>query len=392
MSESIIPQKRWFSADFTREELNRYSRHLIMPEVTAVGQKRLKAARVLCVGAGGLGSPAGLYLAAAGVGTIGLVDFDSVDVSNLQRQILHGTKDIGRRKVSSAHDRLTDINPNLVLHSHDCRLESENAIEIVGNYDLVLDGSDNFATRYLTNDVCVFLKKPNVYGSIFRFDGQTTVFAPHLGGPCYRCMFPEPPPPGSVPNCADAGVLGVLPGIIGVMQATEAIKLILGIGESLLGRLVHLDALQMRFREFKLRRDPDCPVCGENPTVREPIDYEQFCSGTAGRSEPTVPTITVHALNSKQQSGEPFLLVDVREPFESDLARIAGSKLMPLGQLPDRLNELNQQEVTVLYCKTGLRSERAVQFLQTAGFQNVYNLAGGIDAWIDEIDSSIPKY
>jgi adenylyltransferase/sulfurtransferase len=275
---------------------------------------------------------------------------------------------------------------------HDCRLESENAIEIVGNYDLVLDGSDNFATRYLTNDVCVFLKKPLVYGSIFRFDGQTTVFAPHLGGPCYRCMFPEPPPPGSVPNCADAGVLGVLPGIIGVMQATEAIKLILGIGESLLGRLVHLDALQMRFREFKLRRDPNCPVCGENPTVLEPIDYEQFCSGTAGRSEPTVPTITVHALNSKQQSGEPFLLVDVREPFESDLARIAGSKLMPLGQLPDRLNELNQQEVTVLYCKTGLRSERAVQFLQTAGFQNVYNLAGGIDAWIDEIDPRIPKY
>ena len=392
MSESIIPQERWSSIDFTREELNRYSRHLIMPEVTAVGQKRLKAARVLCVGAGGLGSPAVLYLAAAGVGTIGLVDFDSVDVSNLQRQILHGTKDIGRRKVSSAYDRLTDINPNVVLHLHDCRLEGENAMEIVGNYDLVLDGSDNFATRYLTNDVCVFLKKPNVYGSIFRFDGQTTIFAPHLGGPCYRCMFPEPPPPGSVPNCADAGVLGVLPGIIGVMQATEAIKLILGIGESLLGRLVHLDALQMRFREFKLRRDPDCPVCGENPTVREPIDYEQFCSGTVGRSEPTVPTITVHALNRKQQSGEPFLLVDVREPFESDLARIAGSKLMPLGQLPDRLNELNQQEVTVLYCKTGIRSERAVQFLQAAGFQNVYNLAGGIDAWIDEIDPSIPKY
>ena len=282
MHKSVIAAERISDVGLTKEELQRYSRHLIMPEVTVEGQKRLKAARVLCIGAGGLGSPAALYLAAAGVGRLGLVDFDRVDLTNLQRQILHGTKDIGRSKLESARDRLRDVNPDIEIELHECRFSSENAQKIVADYDVIVDGSDNFATRYLSNDVCVFAGKPNVYGSVFRFEGQTTVFAPQLGGPCYRCLFPEPPPPESVPNCAQAGVLGVLPGIIGMLQAIEAIKLIVGIGESLIGRLLHFDALKVTFRELKLRRDPQCPVCGENPTIFAPIDYDQFC-GDAGR-------------------------------------------------------------------------------------------------------------
>src|SRR5881398_2430882 len=321
MKGSIIDDDRSGSMQFIAEERERYSRHLIMPEVTPSGQRRLKAARVLCIGAGGLGSPAALYLAAAGVGTIGLVDFDDVDLSNLQRQILHGTKDIGRRKLESARDRLCDINPQIETEMHKCRFSSENASQLVASYDLVVDGSDNFPTRYLSNDVSVFENKPNVYGSVFRFEGQTTVFAPHLGGPCYRCLFPEPPPPESVPNCAQAGVLGVLPGIIGMLQAIETIKLILGIGDPLIGRLLHFDALKVHFRELKLRRDPRCPVCGENPTIFAPIDYDQFCGA---QEAGTVPAISVQELKGKMDAHEPFELIDVREPFEFEIARING--------------------------------------------------------------------
>ena len=312
MNRSIIDEKRSRAMHLDVEELQRYSRHLIMPEVTSDGQSRLKAARVLCIGAGGLGSPTALYLAAAGVGTIGIVDFDDVDLSNLQRQILHGTKDIGRSKLESARDRLRDINPEIEIELHECRFSSENASQLVTQYDLVVDGSDNFPTRYLSNDVCVFARKPNVYGSVFRFEGQTTVFAPHLDGPCYRCLFPEPPPPDSVPNCAQAGVLGVLPGIIGMLQAIETIKLIVGIGEPLVGRLLHFDALKVKFRELNLRRDPECPVCGENPTIFSPIDYEQFCGA---RNEDAIPTISAHELKRKIDAREPFELIDVREAF-----------------------------------------------------------------------------
>src|SRR5437016_8094925 len=330
--------------EFTQEERVRYSRHLMMPEVGTEGQKKLKAGRVLCIGAGGLGSPAALYLAAAGVGTIGIVDLDDVDLSNLHRQLLHGTKDIGRTKLESARDRLRDVNPNVAIELHECRFTSVNAREIVKNYEVVVDGSDNFPTRYLSNDVCVFAQKPNVYGSIFRFDGQATVFAPHLGGPCYRCLFPEPPPPESVPNCAQAGVLGVLPGIIGMLQANEAIKLILGVGEPLVGRLLYFDALKMKFREFNLRRDPQCPVCGDSPTITEPIDYEQFC-GVATN----VPTVSVRELKQKLDAREPVQLVDVREPFEHEIASIDSARLIPLGELPDRLSELDRDRLTVVH-------------------------------------------
>src|SRR5881227_2498316 len=308
VKESIIDAERTSGGHLSAAELQRYSRHLIMPEVTADGQKRLKAAGVLCIGAGGLGSPAALYLAAAGVGTLGIVDFDRVDLSNLQRQILHGTKDIGRGKLESARDRLHDINPQIETELHKCRFSSENASQLVARYDVVVDGSDNFPTRYLSNDVCVFANKPNVYGSVLRFEGQTTVFAPHLGGPCYRCLFPEPPPPESVPNCAQAGVLGVLPGIVGILQAVETIKLIVGIGEPLIGRLLHFDALKVKFRELNLRRDPECPVCGENPTIFAPIDYDQFCGV---RDEETVPIISVNELKRKMDAREAFKLVDV---------------------------------------------------------------------------------
>jgi len=369
------------------EERVRYSRHLTMPEVGIDGQRRLKAAHVLCIGAGGLGSPAALYLAAAGVGTIGIVDFDDVDLSNLQRQILHGTKDIGRSKLKSARDRLRDANPNIEVELHECRFSSENASELVARYDLVVDGSDNFPTRYLSNDVCVFARRPNIYGSIFRFDGQSTVFAPHLGGPCYRCLFPEPPAPGTIPNCAEAGVLGVLPGIIGMVQAIEAIKLILGVGEPLIGRLLHFEALKMKFRELKLRRDPQCPVCGDAPTITAPIDYEQFCGIAAD-----VPAISVHDLKRKRDVREAIQLIDVREPFEFEIARIDGAKLIPLGQLANRLHELKRNGQTVVHCHTGMRSAQAVQMLRQTGFTNVYNLEGGIDAWANEIDPAMQKY
>src|SRR5881296_4350058 len=389
MNRSIIDDQRTSAVQLGAEELQRYSRHLIMPEVTADGQRRLKAARVLCIGAGGLGSPAALYLAAAGVGTICIVDFDAVDLSNLQRQILHGTKDVGRGKLESARDRLRDINPEIDIELHQCQFSSENASEIVSKYDVVVDGSDNFATRYLSNDVCVFERKPNVYGSVFRFEGQTTVFAPHLGGPCYRCLFPEPPPPESVPNCAQAGVLGVLPGIIGMLQAIETLKLILGIGEPLVGRLLHFDALKVKFRELNLRRDPECPVCGENPTIFSPIDYDQSCGVP---DEGAIPEMSPHQLKRKIDAGEPFELIDVREPFEYEIARIDGAKLIPLGEISERLDELSGERPIVVHCHTGKRSAQAVRLLRQRGFANVYNLEGGIDGWSDQIDPNVPKY
>ncbi len=396
MATSIIDPSRLDKIEFSNDEIARYSRHLIMPEVTLEGQKRLKAASVLCIGTGGLGSPIALYLAAAGIGRLGLVDGDIVDFSNLQRQILHGTKDVGRKKLNSARDRIREVNPNVQIDLHDTMFTSENAREIAADYDLVIDGTDNFPTRYLSNDICVFLKKPNIYGSIFRFEGQCTVFAPHLGGPCYRCLIPEPPPPGLVPSCAEGGVLGVLPGIIGVMQAIEAVKLIIGIGEPLLGRMIAFDALKMEFRQFKLRRDPKCPVCGENPTITELIDYDQFCgipqAAAAEAAEEPIPTISVHDLKRKLEAKEPFVLVDVREGFEYEIARIPGSKLIPLGELPSRMSELDSADEIVLHCKTGGRSGKALKLLREAGFAKLWNVEGGITAWADEIDPAVPKY
>lgn len=396
MSTSIIDPKRLEEIHFSNDEIARYSRHLIMPEVTLEGQKRIKAASVLCIGTGGLGSPIALYLAAAGVGRMGLIDFDVVDFSNLQRQILHSTKDVGRKKLNSARDRIKEVNPNVQVELHDCMFNAGNAMGIVQNYDIVIDGTDNFPTRYLSNDVCVFLKKPNIYGSIFRFDGQCTVFAPNLGGPCYRCLYPEPPPPGMVPSCAEGGVLGVLPGIIGVMQAIEAIKLIIGIGDPLIGRLSIFDALKMKFREFKLRRDPKCPVCGDKPTITEPIDYEMFCgipeAQKAEDEEMNVPTIEARELKDKMDRGDQFVLVDVREPFEYDIARIPSAKLIPLGELPSRLSELDSADDIVVHCKSGMRSAKAVHLLQDAGFGKLRNLTGGILAWSDQVDPTVPKY
>ncbi len=389
MKRSIIEDERSNAMQLSPAELQRYSRHLMMPEVTPDGQRRLKAARVLCIGAGGLGSPAAMYLAAAGMGTIGIVDFDDVDLSNLQRQILHGTKDIGRDKLESARDRLHDINPEIDVQLHKCRFSSENAPQLVSRYDVIVDGSDNFPTRYLSNDVSVLARKPNIYGSVFRFEGQTTVFAPHLGGPCYRCLFPEPPPPDSVPNCAQAGVLGVLPGIIGMLQAIEAIKMIVGVGESLVGRLLHFDALKARFRELNLRRDPECPVCGENPTIFSPIDYEQFCGGW---DEEAIPTMSAHELKQKMDAREPFELIDVRETFECEIARIDGARLIPLGEIAERADELPRDRPIVVHCHSGRRSAEAVRLLQQRGFGNIYNLEGGIDAWSDQIDPGVPKY
>ncbi len=393
---SIIDPSRTERTEFSNDEIARYSRHLIMPEVTLEGQKRLKASSILCIGAGGLGSPIALYLAAAGVGRMGLVDGDTVDFSNLQRQILHGTRDVGRKKLNSAKDRIREVNPNTQVDLYDTFFTSENAREIVEPYDIVIDGTDNFPTRYLSNDICVFLKKPNVYGSIFRFDGQCTVFAPHLGGPCYRCMFPEPPPPGMVPSCAEGGVLGVLPGIIGVMQAIEAVKLIIGIGEPLIGRMIAFDALKMKFREFKLRRDPKCPVCSANPTITDLIDYDQFCgipqAKAAEEEEAHVPQISAPELKAKQDRGDKFVLVDVREPFEWDICRIPGAKLIPLGQLASRMSELDSADDIVLQCKGGARSARALRLLREAGFSKVTNLDGGITAWAEQVDTSVPKY
>ncbi len=396
MAKSIIDPARLERIEFSNDEIARYSRHLIMPEVTLEGQRRLKAASVLCIGAGGLGSPIALYLAAAGIGRIGIVDADVVDFSNLQRQILHGTKDVGRKKLNSARDRIREINPNIQVDLHDALFRSDNAMEIAQNYDIVIDGTDNFPTRYLSNDVCVFLKKPNVYGSIFRFDGQCTVFAPHISGGCYRCMFPEPPPPGMVPSCAEGGVLGVLPGIIGVMQAIEAIKLIMGIGESLTGRLVHFDALKMKFKEYKLRRDPKCPVCGDCPTITELIDYDQFCgipqAAAAEAEEEPVPVISATELKARLDREEKFVLLDVREKFEFDICRIPGSKLIPLPELPSRMSELDSADEIVIHCKSGVRSAKALKLLKEAGFGKLWNVTGGIQAWSDDVDSSVPKY
>ena len=379
--------------ELSNEEIARYSRHLIMPEVALDGQKKLKSARVLTIGAGGLGSPLALYLAAAGVGTLGIVDFDVVDESNLQRQIIHGTSDVGRPKMESARDRIMDINPNVHVEAYEEALSSENALEIFKDFDIVVDGTDNFPTRYLVNDACVLLKKPNVYGSIFRFEGQASVFYAEEG-PCYRCLYPEPPPPGLVPSCAEGGVLGILPGAIGTIQATETAKLILGIGEPLIGRLLLYDALDMRFREMKLHKDPSCPVCGESPTVTELIDYQEFCGipqANAQAATDEVPEISVHELKKRLDNGGEVSVLDVREPHEYEVANI-GARLIPLGELPERLIELDKDETFAIHCKTGGRSASAVKLLQEAGFENVYNVKGGITAWSEEIDPSVPKY
>jgi molybdopterin/thiamine biosynthesis adenylyltransferase/rhodanese-related sulfurtransferase/molybdopterin converting factor small subunit len=379
----------------TNDEIKRYSRHLIMPEVGVEGQRKLKAAKVLCIGAGGLGSPAAMYLAAAGVGTLGLVDFDVVDFSNLQRQILHGTPDVGRSKLASARDRLNAINPLVQIDSYETALSSQNALDLFRPYDVILDGTDNFPTRYLVNDACVLLGKPNAYGSIFRFEGQASVFATK-DGPCYRCLYPEPPPPGLVPSCAEGGVLGVLPGIIGVIQATETIKLILGVGEPLIGRFLIYDALRMKFRELKLRKDPDCPVCGTHPTVRQLIDYDQFCGiAPAAPESATVNNateITSVELKERLDRGDPLKIVDVRESNEYQINRIPGSVLIPLGDVPKRYNELNPDEEIVVHCKMGGRSAKAADFLRSVGFKRVLNLKGGVLDWIDKVDPTQPKY
>jgi len=377
----------------SKEEVLRYSRHLIMPEVGMDGQLKLKAAKVLLVGAGGLGAPLGMYLAAAGIGRIGIVDFDVVDFTNLQRQIIHGTKDVGRKKLDSAAETMQDINPYVQIDKYEVPLTSDNALDIIKDYDMVIDGTDNFPTRYLVNDACVLLKKPNVYGSIFRFEGQATVFA--CGdGPCYRCLYPEPPPPGLVPSCAEGGVLGILPGMIGIVQATEAVKLILGTGEPLIGRLLLYDALAMRFRELKLRRNPECPVCGDHPTVTKLIDYQEFCGFGRGE-EPVVETsgdIDPTEVKEKIDRGDDFVLIDVREPHEYQICNIPSAKLIPLGELPKRVNELNTTDEIVAHCKSGMRSAKAVEFLKQAGFKRIRNMKGGILAWSDKVDPSVPKY
>jgi sulfur-carrier protein adenylyltransferase/sulfurtransferase len=377
----------------TPDEVRRYSRHLVVPDVGLAGQRRLKAARVLLVGVGGLGSPVALYLAAAGVGHLGLVDFDVVDVTNLQRQVIHGTTDVGRPKLDSARDRIHEVNPNVHVEGYGTRLTSENALEIIAEYDLVVDGTDNFPTRYLSNDACVMLGKPNVYGSIFRFEGQASVFAAE-GGPCYRCLFREPPPPGLVPSCAEAGVLGVLPGIVGTIQATEAIKLVLGAGDSLVGRLLLIDALSMQFRAVRVQRDPQCPACGTHE-IRELIDYEAFCAGpvpvTAGPSNRT-PEITPRELAQRLARGDDFDLIDVREPYEWDIARIPGARLIPLGTLAAALPGLDRDREIVVQCRSGARSADAVQRMRAAGFLHVYNLAGGILRWSEDVDPTVPQY
>jgi adenylyltransferase/sulfurtransferase len=374
------------------QETARYSRHLIMPEVGLEGQKRLKAASALLIGAGGLGSPLGLYLAAAGVGRIGLVDFDVVDFSNLQRQVLHGTPDVGRPKLQSARDRLAAINPAVSVELYETRLTSANALRILESYDVVIDGTDNFPTRYLVNDACVLLGKPNVYGSIFRFDGQASVFYPGKG-PCYRCLYPEPPPPGEVPSCAEGGVLGILPGLIGCIQATEAVKLLLGQGSPLVGRLLLYDALQMSFREFKVRRNPKCPMCGEQPTIKQLIDYEQFC-GVRGEAPVAAAggETTVEELKARLDRGEEVFILDVRNPPEVQICRIPGSVLIPLPSLPQRFGELDREREMVVHCKSGARSQQAIQFLRQQGFQKLKNLKGGILAWADRIDPTMSKY
>ena len=380
-------------------ELSRYARHLSLPEVGKKGQLRLKDSRVLVVGAGGLGSPLALYLAAAGVGTLGLVDFDEVDATNLQRQILHGTKDVGRAKLDSASERLADVNPHVSVVTHDVRLDSSNALEILGGYDIVADGTDNFPTRYLVNDACVLLGKPNVYGSVFRWEGQASVFASD-GGPCYRCLFREPPPPGLIPNCAEAGVLGVLPGIIGLIQALEVIKLVLGRGDTLSGRLLIFDALEMSWREMAISRNTSCAVCGDDPTQTGLIDYEDFCglnAPTGGKEEEMANTfgeVEALELHERLASEEPPFLLDVRQPHEWDIVNLEpeGAVMIPLAELPDRLDEIPADREIVVYCRTGARSASAAQMLVEEGFSNVFNFVGGIHAWVDEVDESLPKY
>ena len=376
-------------------EIGRYARHLIMPEVAMGGQARLKAARVLCIGAGGLGSPLTLYLAAAGIGTIGLVDFDVVDLSNLQRQILHTTADVGRPKIDSAEAKLKALNPDLVVNRYEFPINSDNALDLFAGYDVIVDGTDNFPTRYLVNDACVLLGKPNVYGSIFRFDGQASVFFPPHG-PCYRCLYPEPPPPDLVPNCAEGGVLGILPGAIGVIQATETVKLILGTGRPLIGRLMLYDALDMTFREMKVRKNPKCPICGPEPTITHLIDYQEFC-GVRGE-EPTPATsaeadeITPAEFQARREAGDPSLLLDVRNPVEIEICRIEGSTVIPLPELASRLGELPRDRPIVVHCKSGARSAQAADLLRAAGFGPVTNLTGGILRWAEEVDPSLPRY
>ncbi len=386
--------------ELTNDELARYSRHIILPEVGIEGQRKLKAAKVLCVGTGGLGSPLAFYLAAAGIGTLGLVDFDVVDASNLQRQILHSTKDVGRKKLDSAAEKLTALNPSLHVVKHETMLTSANALEILKDYDIVADGTDNFPTRYLVNDACVLLGKPNAYGSIFRFEGQASVFGVK-DGPCYRCLYPEPPPPGLVPSCAEGGVLGILPGLVGVIQATEVIKLILGQGDTLVGRFLLVDSLSMKFRELKLRRNPECPVCGDNPTVTKLIDYNEFCGLPKQEEAKTdskghevkngIPQVTVQELKARCDAGEDFFLLDVREPYEYQIAQIGGT-LIPQNDVPNRMTEIPRDKDVVIHCRSGARSQRIAELLAQSGYTNVSNLAGGILAWSDAIDPTVAKY
>ena len=387
------PTKANPAVTLSKEEVMRYSRHLIMPEVGMDGQLKLKQAKVLCIGTGGLGAPLGLYLAAAGVGRIGLVDFDVVDSTNLQRQVLFGTSDVGRPKITAAADRLRNLNPDIQIDTFETHLSSDNALDIMKDYDIVVDGTDNFPTRYLVNDACVMLGKPNVYGSIFRFEGQITIFG-YPDGPCYRCLYPEPPPPGLVPSCAEGGVLGVLPGIVGTIQAAEALKLIIGKGDPLVGRLLLFDALAMKFRELKLRKNPDCPVCGTHPTVTKLIDYAEFC-GIRGEEAPVmatnIPEITPRDLKSRLDRGDDLFILDVREPHEYQICNLNGH-LIPLGELSRRVNELDSSREIIAHCRSGKRSADAVEFLQKAGFRKIWNLKGGILAWSDEVDSSVPKY
>ncbi len=389
--------ERYGKATFSNDEIKRYGRHLIMPEFTLSGQQKLKAAKVLVIGTGGLGSPLLAYLAAAGVGKIGLVEYDTVDYSNLHRQIIHKTKNVGKTKIASAMESMKDINPYVEVEPFETSFRSDNALEIAKDYDLIVDGTDNFPTRYLVNDVCVLQNKPNVYGSIFRFDGQATVFWAEKG-PCYRCLYPEPPEPGMVPSCAEGGVLGVLPGIVGTIQAVETVKLITGIGEPLFGRLLLFDAMKMKFRELKARKDPKCPICGPNATIKELIDYEQFCGmpaveGIAPVAHSNgVPEITVSELKGYLDGKRDFDLIDVREPQEYEIARIPGARLIPLGELPKRVHELDSSREIVLHCKVGARSAKAGKLLYDAGFRKIKNVAGGIDAWSHEIDPSVPTY
>jgi adenylyltransferase/sulfurtransferase len=391
MATTISPKPE--AATLSNDEIMRYSRHLIMPEVGMEGQLKLKSARVLCIGAGGLGSPLTLYLTAAGVGTLGIVDFDVVDYTNLQRQIIHSTADVGRKKLDSAAEKLKAINPFVSLRPFETRLTSANALELFREFDIIADGTDNFPTRYLVNDACVLAGKPNVYGSIFRFEGQASVFATEEG-PCYRCLYPEPPPPGLVPSCAEGGVLGILPGLVGLIQATEVIKLILGQGDPLVGRLLLVDALGMKFRELKLRKNADCPVCGTHPTVTKLIDYNEFC-GIRGEEKPVedsgMPEMQVEELKRRQDAGDNLFVLDVREPHEYQICNIGGH-LIPLGDLPNRVNELDSSREIVAHCRSGVRSAKAVSFLRQSGFKKVHNLAGGILAWADRVDPKMPKY